>query len=114
MLRALIQIVLNGVAILLVAKIVPGIHYQGDIWYLLLTGLVVGGINLLVRPLVVLLSLPFIVLTLGLFFLVINGALLYLASFLLSGLTIDGCFPAILGGLVMALLNWVIRALSSD
>lgn len=114
MLRALIQIVLNGVAILLVAKIVPGVHYQGDIWYLLLTGLVVGGINLLVRPLVVLLSLPFIVLTLGLFFLVINGALLYLASFLLGGLTIDGCFPAILGGLVMALFNWVVRALSSD
>lgn len=114
MLRALIQIVLNGVAILLVAKIVPGIDYQGDIWYLLLTGLVVGGINLLVRPLVVFLSLPFIVLTLGLFFLVINGALLYLASFLLSGLTIDGCFPAILGGLVMALFNWVVRSLTSD
>lgn len=114
MLRALVQIVINGIAILLVAKVVPGIHYQGDIWYLLLTGLVVGGINLLVRPLVVVLSLPFIVLTLGLFFLVINGALLYLASFLLSGLTIDGCFPAILGGLVMALFNWVIRALTSD
>jgi len=114
MLRALVQIVLNGIAILLVAKVVPGIHYQGDIWYLLLTGLVVGGINLLVRPLVVLLSLPFIVLTLGLFFMVINGALLYLASFILNGLTIDGCFPALLGGLVMALFNWVIRALSSD
>ena len=114
MLRALVQIVINGIAILLVAKVVPGIHYQGDLWYLLLTGLVVGGINLLVRPLVVILSLPFIVLTLGLFFLAINGALLYLASFLLSGLTIDGCFPALLGGLVLALFNWVIRALSSD
>ena len=114
MIRALVQIVINGLAVFLVAKVVPGIHYQGDIWYLLLTGLVVGGINLLVRPLVVLLSLPFIVLTLGLFFIVINGALLYLASFLLNGLTIDGCFPAILGGLVMALFNWIVRALSSD
>lgn len=114
MLRALVQIVLNGVAILLVARIVPGIEYQGDFWYLLLTGLVVGGINLLVRPLVVLLSLPFIVLTLGLFFIVINGALLYLAAWILDGLTIEGCFPAILGGLVMALFNWIIRALSSE
>lgn len=114
MLRALVQIVLNGVAILLVARIVPGIDYQGDFWYLLLTGLVVGGINLLVRPLVVLLSLPFIVLTLGLFFIVINGALLYLAAWILDGLTIEGCFPAILGGLVMALFNWIIRALSSE
>lgn len=114
MLRALVQIVLNGVAILLVARIVPGIEYQGDFWYLLLTGLVVGGINLLVRPLVVFLSLPFIVLTLGLFFIVINGALLYLAAWILDGLTIEGCFPAILGGLVMALFNWIIRALSSE
>ena len=114
MLRALVQIVLNGVAILLVARIVPGIEYQGDFWYLLLTGLVVGGINLLVRPLVVLLSLPFIVLTLGLFFIVINGALLYLAAWILDGLTIEGCLPAILGGLVMALFNWIIRALSSE
>ena len=114
MLRALVQIVLNGVAILLVARIVPGIDYQGDFWYLLLTGLVVGGINLLVRPLVVLLSLPFIVLTLGLFFIVINGALLYLAAWILDGLTIEGCLPAILGGLVMALFNWIIRALSSE
>ena len=114
MLRALIQILLNGVAILLVAKVVPGIHYEGDFWYLLLTGLVVGGINLLVRPLVVLLSLPFIVLTLGLFFIVINGALLYLAAWILGGLTLDGCWPAILGGLVMALFNWIVRALSSE
>jgi len=114
MLRALVQIVLNGIAILLVAKLVPGIHYQGDLLYLLLTGLVVGGINLLVRPLVVLLSLPFIVLTLGLFFMVVNGVLLYLASFLLNGLTIDGCFPAILGGLVMALFNWIVRSLSNQ
>ncbi|MEJ2085371.1 MAG: phage holin family protein [Acidobacteriota bacterium] len=114
MIRALLQIVLNGVAILLIAKIVPGIEYQGDWLYLVLTGLVVGLLNLLVRPIVTLLSLPFIIVTLGLFFFAINGLMLYIAAALLDGLTVDGCMPALLGGIVMALFNWVIRAFATD
>ncbi len=109
--RALAQIVLNGVGILLAAYLVPGIDYQGGLLYLLLAGLVMGLVNLLVKPLVSLLSLPFIVVTLGLFFLVINGLMLYLAAFLLSGLTVEGCLPAILGGIVLALFNWLVRGL---
>ena len=55
-------------------------------------------------------SVPFIVLTLGLFFLIINGAMLILASLVLDGLAVQGCMPAILGGLVLAAFNWVVRA----
>ena len=108
MMRLLAQIALNGLAVWLAAYLVPGISYQGDILYLLLTGLVIGAINLLVKPLVTLLSLPAIVLTLGLFFLVINGAMLMLAAVVLSGLDVEGCLPAILGGIVLALCNWLI------
>lgn len=111
MIRALLQVVLNGVAILIAAHVVPGVHYQGGWLYLLLAGLVIGLINLLVKPLVSLLSLPLVILTLGLFYLVINGAMFWLAAWLLSGLTVDGCLPAILGGLVIALVNWLVRAL---
>ena len=112
--KALLQIVLSGLAVLLVARIVPGIHYEGDWLYLILTGVVVGLLNLTVKPLVTVLSLPFIVLSLGLFFIVINAFVLYVASGLLSGLTIDGCGSALLGGLVIALFNWVIRAFSNE
>ena len=110
MLRAIAQVALNGLGVYLAAWLVPGIHYRGGILYLLLTGLVIGLINLMVKPIVTLFSLPFIVLTLGLFFLVINGAMLLLASLVLSGLRIDGCIPAILGGLVLAIFNWVVHA----
>jgi len=113
-LRAIIQILLNGVAILLVARIVPGIHYQGDWIYLLLTGVVFGLLNLTVKPLVTILSLPVVVLSLGLFFIVINGFILYVAAWLLDGLTIDGCGAALLGGLVLALFNWVVRAFDKE
>jgi len=113
-LRAIVQILLNAIAILLVARIVPGIHYQGDWIYLLLTGVVFGLLNLIVKPLVTVLSLPFVVLSLGLFFIVINGFILYLAAWLLDGLTIDGCGAALLGGLVIALFNWVVRAFDKE
>lgn len=112
--RAIVQILLNGLAILLVARLVPGIHYAGDWVYLVLTGVVVGLLNLTVKPLVTLLSLPAIVLSLGLFFIVINAFILYLASWLLDGLTIDGCGAALLGGLVIALFNWVVRAFNDE
>lgn len=114
MTRALAQIALNGFAVFLAAWLIQGIDYQGGILYLLLTGLVIGAINLLVKPLVTLLSLPLIVLSLGLFYLAINGAMLLLAANLLDGLTIDGCLPAILGGLVLALFNWAVRIFKSE
>ena len=114
MIRAIAQVFLNGVAILIASRIVPGIEYEGGIWYLLLTGLVIGLLNLFVKPLVTLLSLPLVVLTLGLFFIVINGLMVYLAAYFLDGLQVDGCFPAVLGGLVLAVFNWVVRAFTED
>jgi putative membrane protein len=109
MLRAILQVVLNGLALLLTAALVPGVHYDDGILPLLVAGLVIGLINLVVKPVVRFLSLPFIVITLGLFYLVINGAMLALASVLLPRLHLDGCLPALAGGLVMAMFNWVTR-----
>jgi putative membrane protein len=115
MLRALLQVVLNGVALLIAAKLVPGIVYTGDLLTLLLAGLVLGVLNLLVKPIVSFFSFPLIVVTLGLFYLVINGLILWLAAALLPhSLHVNGCLPAILGGLVIAAVNWLVRALERD
>lgn len=114
MMRALLQIVLNGAAVLAAAYLVPGIHYTGSWAYLLLVGLVIGLINLIVKPIVTFFSLPLIVVTLGLFYLVINGLMLWLAASVLDGLAVDGCGAAILGGLVIALVNWLVRAFTAD
>ena len=110
--RFLVQVLLNGVALLVAAKIVPGIHWQGDFLYLFIAGLVFGLINLIVKPIVTVLSLPLIIVTLGLFFLVVNAFMLYLADIVLSGLTVDGFGAAFVGGIVIALFNWVVRAFS--
>jgi len=108
--RALLQVVLNAVALWLASIVVPGIHYTGGLVWLLLAGLVLGLLNLLVKPVLTFLSLPLIVLTLGLFYLVINGLVLYLAAALVPHLKVDGCGAAIVGGLVIALFNWAVRA----
>ena len=115
MVRALLQIVLNGVAVLVAAYLVPGISYHGSLLSLLLVGLVIGLINLIVKPIVTFFAFPLIVVTLGLFYLVINGLMLYLAAWLLPHtLQVHGCGAAILGGLVMALVNWLVRAFTKE
>lgn len=110
MIRALVQVVVNGLAVWLAAELVPGIIYTGDVLYLLLAGLVIGLLNLLVKPIVTFFSFPFILITLGLFYLVINGLILLLADAFLDQLAVEGCLPAILGGFIIALCNWLVRA----
>ena len=113
--RVFARIALNGVALLVAAHLVPGIHYRPDgILLVLLAGLVIGAINLLVKPVAVLLSLPLIVLTLGIFYLVVNGLMLQLAAWILPELSIAGCLPAILGGIVMGVFNWMVQAMFFD
>lgn len=114
MTRAIVQVVANSAAVVVAAHVVPGITYHGGLLYLLLVGVVIGLINLLVKPVVTFLSCPLILLTLGLFYLVINGLMLALAAALLEGLSIQGFVPAILGGIVLALVNWLARALLLD
>ena len=70
-------------------------------------GLIFGVVNAIVGPILRLLSLPFVVLTLGLFLLVVNAALLGLTAALTDRLTIDGFVTALLGGLILAIAGWV-------
>ncbi len=69
-------------------------------------GLLFGVVNAIVGPILRLLSLPFVVLTLGLFLLVVNAALLGLTALLTDRLTIDGFWTALIGGLILALVSW--------
>lgn len=105
------RILLNGLGLWAASRLLAGVHYEGDLWYLLLAGLVVGLLNLLVKPLVTLLSLPLVFVTFGLFYLVINGFLFWLADKLLDGLRVDSFVWAMAGGLFLALWNLLLGAL---
>lgn len=100
-----IQIVVVALLLLLVARIVPGIEV-GGIGSALLAGLVLGVINALLKPLLVLLTLPITVLTLGLFLLVINALLLRLAAAIVPGFRIAGFLPAFWGALLLSIFSF--------
>jgi putative membrane protein len=90
---------------------VPGIAWKGGLLQLVIAGAILGLFNLIVRPLALLLSLPLLVITLGLFYFILNGILLWLAQFVLPGYAVSGIVAGILGALVLTLVNWVIHAL---
>ena len=106
-----IRVIISAVGIAIVAAIIPGIQVQDtDITTLLVIGLIFGVVNAVIRPIVSILTCPFVILTLGLFILVINGAMLMLtANFAGDRLTVDGWLAAILGGIVMSIVMMILE-----
>jgi putative membrane protein len=110
----LIRWALMALALWLTVEIVPGLHIAAPgLWPLLLAALVVGLVNAVVRPVMVLLTLPITLLTLGLFLLVVNGLALALAA-AISPLVIDGFGLAILGALVLSVIGALLSRLLID
>ena len=108
--RLILSIVGNGVA-LFATTVVPGITFTGTWLQLLVAGAIFGLLNLIVRPLALILSIPALILTLGLFYFVLNALLLWGFSRLLPGYAVSGFWPALGGSLVLMIVNWVLGGL---
>jgi putative membrane protein len=104
--RILLRLLLIMAAFWVVTAVVPGIEMRGEPLDYLVVAVIFGLVNLVVKPVVKLLSLPFILLTLGLFLLVVNAAMLGLTAALTTRLSVDGFWAAVLGGLVIGLVTW--------
>ena len=95
------------------SRLIPGIALDG--WgTTLLAGLVLGLVNALVRPVLLVLTFPLTLLTLGLFLLILNALCLALAAWLVPGFNVAGFWPAVLGALVVSLVSWLLTAFVSD
>jgi putative membrane protein len=94
-----------ALAILIAAYIVPGVTIT--LVGALIAAVVLGAFNLFIRPILLVLTLPITILTLGLFSLVINALLVLLASYLVPGFAVAGFWTALLFALVLAIVNWV-------
>jgi len=102
---------INTLAVLVAANIVPGIKYD-NITGLLVATLVLGILNAVLRPLLLLFSLPLVLLTLGLFTLVINALLLYFVGWLLEPFHVADFWSAFWGALVISLVSVVLNSLT--
>ena len=100
-------------AILLAGYLVDGISVSG-VWSAIFSALVLGMLNALLRPLLLLITLPLNLLTLGLFTFVINAFLLMMTSGVIGGLVVEGFGAALGGALVITLCSWLLTLLVSD
>jgi putative membrane protein len=111
--RFLLRLLLNGVAVFCAAYFIPGISVSGPA-AALIAGIVLGLVNAIIRPILVLLTLPFTLLTLGLFIFVVNAICLALAAWFVPGFAIDGFVAALLGALVISVVSWILHAILVD
>lgn len=109
----LINWLLSGLAIVITAYLLPGVHLSG-IKAALLTAIVLGLINAVIKPVLKLLTLPLTIMTLGLFSLVINALLIMLTARLVPGFQVQGFLWALAFSLVLALVNWVLSIFKQD
>jgi putative membrane protein len=107
----LIRLVVNAVALLVVAHVVRGIQVTG-FEGALIAALILGIVNAILRPILMILSLPLEIITLGLFTLVINAFLFWLVGALHVGLDVAGFWPAFLGAIVMSIVSWLLSLLT--
>jgi putative membrane protein len=114
--RLLLRWLISSLAIFAATWLVPGIAFSGPGWQIGVVALVFGLLNALLRPLIYLLTCPLVLLTLGLFGLVINAVMLGLTSALADQLNIqfhvDGFWPAFFGGLVISIVTTLLTALA--
>ena len=108
--RLILHWILSAVALMIVAHLVPG-FYVRSFGAALIAALAIGLVNATLGFLLKVLTFPFIILTLGLFWFVVNALMLIVASKLVPGFVVTGFIPAFWGAIVLALINIVFRAL---
>jgi putative membrane protein len=110
MVRLLLAWLSNCVALVIAAAVIPAISYGGDVGTLLLAGLILGVVNFAVRPAVIFLTLPAVILSFGLALLAINALMLWLTSRLVDGFGVGGFSSTVGGALIVWIVNAALRA----
>lgn len=110
MLKLLVVWLINAVALLAVAYVMPGIAVA-SFATALVAALILGLVNAVIRPMLVLLTLPVTIITLGLFIFVINGLLFWFVGSFIQGFVVSGFWAGVFGAIVYSLISWVLSSL---
>lgn len=109
----IVRLLLNAVAILLTSYLLPGVEI-GDFWDAFILAAVLAIFNAVLKPVLIILTIPITVVTLGLFLIVINAGVLLLAVYFVDGTSIDGFWWAVLFGIIVSILNSILYGLAGD
>jgi putative membrane protein len=102
----LIRLVISAFGLWLASALIPGVRIEG-VDTLLIAALLLGIVNAIIRPLIIILTLPITVATLGLFLLVVNAAMLGIVASILDDFSVNGLFSAVLGALIVGVTGWI-------
>ena len=114
MINIVLRVLINAVALWVAARFIDGITLSDEITSILIVAVIFGLVNAFIRPVVMLLSVPALLLTLGLFTLVVNTAMFGLTAWLSDSLAVTGFVAAFLGALVISLVSWALSAILTD
>lgn len=105
-----VRLFINAVALWAAAAVVPGILLSGEFLHVLLVAAIFGLVNALIRPIILVLSIPFLIITLGLFTIVVNALMLLLTSVFTGNLEVAGFWPAVLGAILISIVSFLLSA----
>ncbi|ACF12890.1 membrane protein of unknown function [Chloroherpeton thalassium ATCC 35110] len=108
--KLILSWIINAVAVYATASFLDGIYVK-SFWAALIVALILGLVNTIIKPILVFLSMPFIVLTLGLFLILINAFMLYIASQVVAGFALAGFWPAVIGSIFISVISWILSTL---
>jgi putative membrane protein len=108
--KLLLAWLINAAALMAVAYLLPGIAVASFVTALV-AALVLGLVNAVIRPVLILLTLPVTLLTLGLFIFVINGLMFWLVGSFITGFVVAGFWPAVFGAIAYSIISWALSAL---
>jgi len=110
----LIRIAITAMSLWVAAGILPGIEIEGT-WNFFIAAILLGVVNILIRPIAVILTLPISVVTLGIFLLIINAGMLSLVAYMMDDFAIAGFFSALFGSLIISIVSaWSLKTLGTN
>lgn len=111
--KLLIALVINTLALLITDYLIPGIDIV-NIQTAIVAAIILGLVNTFIKPILLFLTFPLTLLTLGLFVFIVNAIMLFLTSFIVDGFNISGWLPAILGAVVLSVVSTILSMLAGD
>lgn len=112
--RFLVRWLVCSLGLWIAAGLLGSIHFDGSIGVIIVAGLILAVINTIIKPILIILSLPAILLSLGLFMIVINGLTVALASYLYSPLEVTNFWAALFAGIVIGVVNYLVTTILED
>ncbi len=103
----IVKLLVNALAVIISANLIPGVAVSGIV-SAIIVALVLGLLNTFVKPILLILTLPITILTLGLFYLVLNVIIIYIADYFIGGFRVDGFVPALLFSIVLTVVGWIL------